>query len=157
MDIQLVRIDQRRVEARRPAGKTNPAHALLAEYALRVARFCRLEQEAYATEAALFSACERAAGRTAPFLVLLDGRGKAFSSEALAEWIGKRQDAGTQRIIFAIGPADGWSAEARERAGLLLSLGPMTLAHELAAVVLAEQIYRAFTILKGLPYHLGHK
>ena len=157
MDIQLVRIDQRKADGRRTAGKKNPAHELLAEYTQRISRFCRLEQEAFPTEAALFAACERATGRTAPFLVLLDGRGKAFSSEALAEWISKRQDAGTQRIIFAIGPADGWSTEACARAGLLLSLGPMTLAHELAAVVLAEQVYRAFTILKGLPYHLGHK
>ena len=79
-----------------------------------------------------------------------------MSSETLAEWLGRQQDSGTQRLIFAIGPADGWSGEARKRANLLLSLGPMTLSHELAAVVLAEQVYRAFTILKGLPYHLKH-
>jgi len=55
-----------------------------------------------------------------------------------------------------VGPADGWSAEARNRAQLLLSLGAMTLPHELARVVLAEQVYRACTILAGHPYHSGH-
>jgi 23S rRNA (pseudouridine1915-N3)-methyltransferase len=58
--------------------------------------------------------------------------------------------------VLAIGPADGWSAEARQRADLLLSLGRMTLPHQLARVVLAEQVYRAFTILAGHPYHSGH-
>jgi len=59
-------------------------------------------------------------------------------------------------VLFAVGPADGWSAEARNRAQLLLSLGAMTLPHELARVVLAEQVYRACTILAGHPYHSGH-
>ncbi len=165
MDIQLVRIDQRKIDSRNAGGKKNvagksagnAAHTWLQDYALRISRFCRLQQQALASESALFSACERTPGRTAPYLVLLDGRGKQMTSEALASWLGKQQDAGTQRLIFAIGPADGWSAEARERANLLLSLGSMTLPHELAAVVLAEQVYRAFTILKGLPYHLGHR
>ena len=63
---------------------------------------------------------------------------------------------GAQQIVFAIGPADGWSKDARGRAQLLLSFGPLTLAHALARVVLAEQLYRAFTILAGHPYHAGH-
>jgi 23S rRNA (pseudouridine1915-N3)-methyltransferase len=58
--------------------------------------------------------------------------------------------------LFAVGPANGFSEEARQEANLLLSLGKMTVAHELARVVLLEQLYRAFTILKGHPYHLGH-
>ena len=61
-----------------------------------------------------------------------------------------------QHIVFAIGPADGWSNAARERAQLVLSLGPMTLAHSLARLVMAEQIYRAYAILTGHPYHAGH-
>jgi 23S rRNA (pseudouridine1915-N3)-methyltransferase len=56
-------------------------------------------------------------------------------------------------MIFAVGPADGWSEAARAQAGLLLSLGAMTLAHALARLVMAEQIYRALTILAGHPYH----
>lgn len=160
MDIQLVRIDQRKIDSRRAGSKKkaggSPAYDWLEDYALRISRFCPVQQQALASESALFAACERVSGRTTPYLVLLDGRGKLMTSEALATWLGKQQESGTQRLILAIGPADGWSPEARERANLLLSLGPMTLPHELAAVVLAEQVYRAFTILKGLPYHLGH-
>jgi 23S rRNA (pseudouridine1915-N3)-methyltransferase len=63
---------------------------------------------------------------------------------------------GTQELIFAVGPADGWSAGALACAQQTLSLGKITLPHELARVVLAEQIYRAFTILHNHPYHGGH-
>ena len=59
-------------------------------------------------------------------------------------------------LIFAVGGADGFSDEARSAAQHTFSLGKMTLAHELARVVLLEQVYRAFTILKGHPYHSGH-
>jgi 23S rRNA (pseudouridine1915-N3)-methyltransferase len=79
-----------------------------------------------------------------------------MASEAFAAWMGSRRDQGAQHLVFAIGPASGWSDEARKQAQLLLSLGPMTLAHALARLVLAEQIYRAFTILAGHPYHCGH-
>jgi 23S rRNA (pseudouridine1915-N3)-methyltransferase len=78
------------------------------------------------------------------------------SSSGSGAWLGKRRDDGAQHLVFAIGPADGWSDAARERAQLLLSLGPMTMAHSLARLVLAEQIYRATTILSGHPYHSGH-
>ena len=86
----------------------------------------------------------------------LVGQGDSLSSEAFAGWLGTRRDEGAQHIVFAIGPASGWSDEARKRAQLLLSLGPMTLARGLARLVVAEQIYRAFTILTGHPYHAGH-
>jgi 23S rRNA (pseudouridine1915-N3)-methyltransferase len=79
-----------------------------------------------------------------------------MTSEDFAAWLGKRRDDGAQHLVFAIGPADGWSAAARERAQLLLSFGPMTMAHSLARLVVAEQIYRATTILSGHPYHSGH-
>jgi 23S rRNA (pseudouridine1915-N3)-methyltransferase len=59
-------------------------------------------------------------------------------------------------LVFAIGGADGFSPEARAATQQIISLGKMTLAHELARVVLLEQVYRAFTILKGHPYHSGH-
>lgn len=108
------------------------------------------------TEQALLTWVERQAGRTAPKLILLDSRGKQFSSEEFADHLGSLRDSGTQTVVLAIGPADGWSAEARARAHLLLSLGRMTLPHELARAVLAEQMYRALTILAGHPYHSGH-
>lgn len=79
-----------------------------------------------------------------------------MSSEGFASWLGARRDEGVQHLVFAVGPASGWSEAARGQAHLLLSLGPMTLAHALARAVLAEQLYRAFTILAGHPYHSGH-
>lgn len=115
---------------------------------------CRTE--GFRTEKALLEWFARQRGRTPVVAVLLDSRGRQMTSEALAQWLGSRRDEGTQQIVFAIGPADGWSDQARMRAQLLLSLGPMTLAHALARLVMAEQIYRAITILSGHPYHVGH-
>jgi 23S rRNA (pseudouridine1915-N3)-methyltransferase len=99
---------------------------------------------------------DRQKGRTPMLAVLLDSRGKQMSSEAFAAWLEARRDDGSQHIVFAVGPASGWSETARKKAQLLLSLGPMTLAHALARLMMAEQIYRAFTILTGHPYHAGH-
>lgn len=110
------------------------------------------EAPLYRTEEALVAALDRERTRTAPRVVLLDSRGKQLSSEAFAAWLGRERDAGRQLIVFAIGPADGWSSS-RPRADLLLSLGSMTMPHELARVAICEQVYRALTILGGHPYH----
>jgi 23S rRNA (pseudouridine1915-N3)-methyltransferase len=110
----------------------------------------------FRTEGALLEWLDRRQSRTAPVAVLLDGGGRQMSSQAFADWLSARRDQGSQQIVFAIGPADGWSQAARGRAQLLLSLGPMTLAHALARLVMAEQLYRAVTILSGHPYHGGH-
>jgi 23S rRNA (pseudouridine1915-N3)-methyltransferase len=87
--------------------------------------------------------------------VLLDSRGQQLSSEELAGFL-DREQFNAVPLVFAVGGSDGFSEEARSQAGFILSLGKMTLPHELARVVLVEQIYRAFTILKNHPYHLGH-
>lgn len=129
---------------------------LCREYLGRCAAYAQCGAETFRTEAAFLDWLGRQQGRTAPVVVLLDGRGRQMSSEGLAAWIGEQRDRGAQQMVFAIGPADGWSEQARGRAGLLLSFGPMTLAHALARLVAAEQIYRAFTILHGHPYHNGH-
>jgi 23S rRNA (pseudouridine1915-N3)-methyltransferase len=105
---------------------------------------------------ALFAFIARKRARIPAWLVLLDSRGEALSSEELATWLGARRDAGQQMIVFAVGPASGWSDPARSQAQSTLSLGRITLPHELARLVLAEQLYRAFTILAGHPYHTGH-
>ncbi len=112
--------------------------------------------ESFRSEDALFEWIDRQQRRTPVILVLLDSRGKQMTSESFAEWLGRQRDNGAQQIVFAIGPADGWSESSRKRATLLLSLGTLTLAHALARVVMAEQLYRAFTILTGHPYHSGH-
>ena len=127
-------------------------------YLERCQGFMRCETEAFRSEKAMFDWLTKLRGRTEPAVMLLDGRGRQMTSEALAAWLGKRRDEGAQHLVFAVGPADGWSDEARaevERRGGLLSLGPMTLAHSLARLVMAEQLYRACTILTGHPYHRG--
>jgi 23S rRNA (pseudouridine1915-N3)-methyltransferase len=88
-------------------------------------------------------------------LVCLDPGGGAISSEALARLLAKYRDDGVEGVAFAIGGADGLANEALAKAAKVLSLGPMTLPHGLARIVLAEQLYRAATILAGHPYHRG--
>ncbi len=132
---------------------------LVRGYLKRCVGVARCGTEAFRSETALFDWLGRQTGRTQAVLLLLDGRGRQMTSEALAEWLGARRNEGTQHVIFAVGPADGWSDEAHAEAarrGGLLSLGPMTLAHQLARLVMAEQLYRACTILTGHPYHKGH-
>lgn len=139
-------------------GKTKePAiRDLTEEYLKRIGRYLSAESHEVASEAALLELTQEKAGRTRPVLVLLDSRGRQFTSEEFAELLRDQQDRGTQNLFFAVGPADGFSDKARASADLTLSFGKMTLAHELARIVLLEQVYRAFTILKGHPYHTGH-
>jgi 23S rRNA (pseudouridine1915-N3)-methyltransferase len=85
--------------------------------------------------------------------VVLDETGKQLSSEAFARWIAQKRHSGSKDLAFLIGGPDGHGAEAIEGATLKLSLGPMTLPHGIARVVLIEQLYRAATILSGHPYH----
>lgn len=136
--------------------KEDAIQSLTAEYLKRISRYVQTQSHELANEAALLKLADRASGRTAPVTVLLDSRGRQFTSEEFANLLRDQQDRGTQNLMFAVGPADGFSDEARGSADLILSFGKMTLAHELARVVLLEQIYRAFTILKGHPYHTEH-
>lgn len=85
--------------------------------------------------------------------VLLDERGKAMSSEAFAELLGRWRDEGIRETRFSIGAADGHDRQAREEADLLLCFGKMTWPHLLARAMLAEQLWRATSILAGHPYH----
>ncbi len=93
---------------------------------------------------------------TKSHLILMDSRGKQFTSEQFAKFLGDYIDRNPLPLVFAIGGPDGFSANAKSSAHSMVSLGNMTLPHELARVVLLEQVYRAFTILKGHPYHSGH-
>jgi len=139
-------------------GKTKePAiTALTEEYLKRVSRYCPVEGIPLRDEAALLAICGGNKGSSKSTLVLMDSRGKEFSSEQFAKFLGNYQDRNPLPLVIAIGGADGWGAEVRAAAAQTISLGKMTLAHELARIVLLEQVYRAFTILKGHPYHSGH-
>jgi 23S rRNA (pseudouridine1915-N3)-methyltransferase len=94
-----------------------------------------------------------AACKASALLVALDERGKSLASEALAREIAKWRDAGEARIVFAIGGSDGLPAEIKQRARLTLAFGTQTWPHLLVRAMLAEQLYRAVTILGGHPYH----
>lgn len=139
-------------------GKTkDPAiQSLTAEYLKRLSAYSQLEPLSLGSEAALLKLAARSANRPPSRLVLLDSRGQQFTSEEFARFLDEQQSRSPQPLLLAVGPADGFSDQARKSASLLLSLSKMTLPHELARVVLLEQLYRAFTILKGHPYHLGH-
>ena len=152
----MVKLKVAWIQAKPGKDKSQATAALTAEYLKRLARYIPVETQELPNEPALFKQLEKAVGRTTPFLIMLDSRGKQMSSEELAKLLDEHQGRGTQQLIFAVGGADGFSAEARKAAGMQLSLGKMTLPHELARVVLLEQLYRAFTILKGHPYHCGH-
>jgi 23S rRNA (pseudouridine1915-N3)-methyltransferase len=142
-------------------GKTKePAiQALTDEYLKRISRYAQVEGLSVRDEAAVLAMCgrdDRSKTTAKSTLALLDSRGKEFSSENFAKFLGNYQDQNPIPLVFAIGGADGFSNQARAAAQHVISLGKMTLAHELARIVLLEQVYRAFTILKGHPYHSGH-
>lgn len=134
-----------------------PAYdALTLEYVRRISKYQSIEASDLPSESALLKLLENSAGRTKPLVVLLDSRGNEMTSEQIAQFIATQQSADVQQLIFVIGPADGFSDDARRAANKVVSLSKMTLPHDLARVVLLEQIYRAFTIITKHPYHCGH-
>lgn len=86
-------------------------------------------------------------------IIVLDIQGKETSSEALASQIERYTVEGVSHLVFVIGGSDGLANAVKERASLRMSFGPITLPHNLARVVLLEQVYRAFKIIKREPYH----
>jgi 23S rRNA (pseudouridine1915-N3)-methyltransferase len=140
-------------------GRTKePAIASLTdEYLKRISRYAPVEGISLRDEADLlakFGKNSKSGAKSS--LVLMDSRGKEFTSEQFAKFLGDYQDTNPLPLVFAIGGADGFAAETRSAAANTISLGKMTMPHELARVFLLEQIYRALTILKGHPYHSGH-
>ena len=89
----------------------------------------------------------------ADFLVLLDERGKEFSSPELAEFLEKKISQSVKQLVFLIGGAYGFHESIQKRANMKLSLSKFTFSHQLVRVIFLEQLYRAFTIIKGEPYH----
>jgi 23S rRNA (pseudouridine1915-N3)-methyltransferase len=119
------------------------------DYVLRIGRVCPIEiNEVRNGDAAV----KKLDADKAATVVLLDAAGKNQDSNALAKWLGELRDRGTREIIFLCGDADGFPDVLRQRAHQKLSLSAMTFSHELARVMLAEQLYRAFAILSGSPY-----
>lgn len=144
-------------------GKTRnaPIKELVEDYLGRLEKFARVE---------IIELRDQAGGRDArygiekegdeilariegdPFVVALDERGRQMSSFELSEFIEKHQISGTRQITFVLGGHSGMAEVVRERADRVLSLSRMTLTHEMARVLLVEQLYRAYAILHDLPY-----
>ena len=130
--------------------------SLTAEYLKRISRYAEVEGLELRDEASVLNlAAGKSHSKQRHRLILLDPGGKPLSSRELADFV-QHQVNRAVPVLFAIGGADGFTAEARKSATVRLSLGKMTLPHELARVVLLEQLYRAYTILQGHPYHSGH-
>jgi 23S rRNA (pseudouridine1915-N3)-methyltransferase len=132
-------------------GKTRrpEMRAVLDDYAKRIGRYLPIEITEVRNESA---ATKKLDADRAATTILLDAAGKCFSSEDFAEWLGEQRDRGARELIFLCGDADGFPDALRKRAHQKLSLSAMTFSHELARVMLAEQIYRGFAILSGSPY-----
>ena len=132
-------------------GKTRRAElrTLLADYVKRIGHSMPIEvNEVRDGDAAI----KKLDADRAAIALLLDAGGKPQDSESLAGWLGQQRDRGAREIIFVCGDADGFPEALRKRVLHKLSLSPMTYSHELARVMLAEQLYRALAILSGSPY-----
>jgi 23S rRNA (pseudouridine1915-N3)-methyltransferase len=133
-------------------GKTRRAEsrALLEDYAGRIRHYAELTiNELRDKGSAAIRKLKLEPGAT---VVLLDAAGTQFTSQQFARWLGDLRDRGTRELVFLCGEAEGFPRELRASAAEKLSLSTLTMPHEFARVVLAEQIYRAFAILAGHPY-----
>lgn len=133
--------------------KDRDLRSLLSDYYARIDRYAKLE-EVEIKDAAPDEVAARLS-RSIPErsrVVALEVDGRAYSSGDLAAWLGRAENDSVQTVVFLIGGAYGLPGELSRTADLRLSLSAMTFPHRLARLVLAEQVYRAFTILRGEPY-----
>ena len=132
-------------------GKTRrpEIRALIEDYAGRIRRYTEMEIRELRPDSAPSRKHLEFPGAT---LVLLEATGKTLSSEQFAQWMGDCRDRGERELVFLCGAAEGFPEALAERARLRISLSPMTFSHELARVMLVEQIYRALALLAGHPY-----
>ncbi len=130
------------------------AKAGIADYTTRIRRFTRLEfAEVKPAPRPEIESAGLLARTENSWRIAVDGTGRALSSPQWAQRLRELEVAGTDTVSLLIGGADGHSDLLRVTANECISLGPLTLQHELAQVVLLEQLYRAYTIVRGLPYH----
>ena len=139
--------------------KSAPLKSLLDDYLERLMRFTRAEvvelrDRSGEGDAALAcegeDICKRLEGD--PFVILLDERGRGFTSAELAALLELKMTTALKQITFVVGSHDGVASSVRARADMILSLSPLTLTHEMARLVLVEQVYRAHTMIRGLKY-----
>jgi 23S rRNA (pseudouridine1915-N3)-methyltransferase len=123
------------------------------DYLKRLQRMARMEMIAVKEGPRVVVEERLLAASEGTFRILMDERGKSLRSIELAKWIQHHEVSGTKKVSLVVGGADGHSERMRELADAMWSLSAMTLQHELALVVLLEQIYRAYSINRGDPYH----
>ena len=133
-------------------GKTRrpEIRSLLEDYGTRIRRFAEMEILELREDSA--ASLRKLTVDPAAAVVLLDDAGKHHTSAQFAKWLSETRDRGTREIVFLCGAAEGFPDALRHRATQKFSLSSLTFSHELARVMLAEQIYRAFAILSGHPY-----
>lgn len=122
---------------------------LLEEYTGRIRRSCPIEATEFRAAEAVVKRLE---AEKASASVLLDAGGKQHDSESFAAWLGAVRDRGARELIFVCGDSNGFPEALRRCVPQRISLSSMTYSHELARVMLAEQLYRAFAILSGSAY-----
>ena len=140
-------------------GRRAPSSAeerLSEEYLTRGAHYDAVEGSWTASATTFWALVDQTARRTPSRVILMDSGGGLQSSLEFAETMRQMRDQGTRQVFVGIGGPDGWDERSKHRADLVLSIGRWTLPHGLARIVVAEQIYRALTILAGHPYHCGH-
>lgn len=143
--------------------KNTHVRALAADYLQRLARYANVEATFVKEERSGGPPSTRTPTReerrlldrltTRDFVVVLDATGRMMTSPELSQFLAVRASSPASVTVFIIGGPEGLGPHLKERADLVLSLSPMTFPHELCLVLVLEQLYRAFTILKGEPYH----
>ncbi len=129
------------------------------EYKKRLSRFCKLniievdEETKFFGEKKILAEGKAILAKCSGLVVALDGAGKQLSSPEIADFLKEKMLFGASEITFVVGGSNGLSSEVKNRAELCLSFGKITFPHQLFRVVLLEQIYRAFSIIKDMPYH----
>jgi len=140
MKIQLVMLGKtRRAECR----------SMLDDYVARIQRYAEVELQELREDSAALKRLQFPTGAT---IVLLDAAGKQHTSAEFAKWLGRERDRGIRELIFLCGGAEGFPEALRARVNAKISLSSLTMPHELARVMLTEQVYRGFAILAGHPY-----
>jgi len=145
-------------------GKTRNVHlkSLIEDYWKRLDHFCELSlrevqpvqsQTAEGRLASLEGEKLLARVDASDHVVLLDSTGKSLTTERFATWLCKHRDQSTRNLVFVIGGHEGISESVKRRADFCISLSQLTFTHEMARCLLVEQIYRAFSVIQGFPYH----
>ena len=145
-------------------GKTRNAHlkSLIEDYWKRLEHFCELSlrevqpaRSATAKGRLTVLEGEKLLARVdaSDYVVLLDATGKSLTTETFATWLRTHRDQSTRNVVFVVGGHEGLSESLKRRANFCISLSPLTFTHEMARCLLLEQIYRAFSVIHGFPYH----